>query len=188
MKLLNYNESAEWLLLSRLSISTNRSLVNTSQAEKTQLVFAAMPTDVRGMSYAAAAITNWVPLNRERLLWLQNWETLPAFQWRFFESIRPDCVPLIEAPGHLFSADRIWLEAELGLDNTSVSRDTALISGMLSLVASFGWDGFLVARDSSDYIEITDRHVYFCSAEQERIERALAILRSFSLVPKFAQL
>lgn len=190
MKLLSYREFTEWLQLSNFSVSKNRELVAPAQSKKPRVLFAELPRVARDLSYVAAAITNWIPLNQERMLWLQNWETIPAFQWRFFEAIRgaPKSLHLIEAPGHLFSADEIWIKDQLGLSDTGVSLDTALISGMLSLVAYFGWDGYLVAKNSADYVQVTDGHVYFSSAEQQRIEGARIILQCFSLDARFARL
>lgn len=176
MRYLNYAKCETWLSQSDMRISSSRDLLLPEELSREQKsYFAPFPRNGFDLTHISGALANWIEPSEERMLWLKNWETTPPFEMEFFEFARGSNVHLIDAPGHLFGND-----VEIG-NRDGCGRDTAVIGGLLLLVMCYDWEAYLVGRGRTEYVYVSDGHVWISSSEAENLERGLTIFRSFEL-------
>jgi hypothetical protein len=127
------------------------------------------PKGARALSWLSARLTEWLPSDSTRMIWLSNWETFPN-QLIPFMRLRLGCGesrPPIEAPGHLFEL--------------STEEENAVLAGYLFFVMAFNWEAYIVAQKSKDYIYLGDEHFVFSSADSGKMGQVSNLMSDFEL-------
>jgi hypothetical protein len=104
------------------------------------------------------------------MLWVSNWETEPPEPLVLFEKVRAGCGErrtLIDAPGHLFEASDL--------------HDGAVLTGLSLLVFAFGWEGYIVSEQQSEFVFFGDEHIVFSSVDANKMNEIPDLLKSFDL-------
>lgn len=167
MKCLTFKEAEDWFLSKGIAIDVHRNLVFPVVLEK---IMTTMPKEVAKLSRLASALGVWVSHDAPKCLWISNWGTEPMEQIIQFETMRHGCAEsrhLIEAPGHVF---------ELITD-----REEAVLAGLLFLISSFNWEGYLVSEKLGEFVYLGDEHIVFSSRDPEKMHLAADIVRRFDL-------
>lgn len=178
MKLLTAETSREWLALRSLSISSDRDVLaaKAQRVPSENAVFAHFPKDGTKLADLAASLASWHPSNRERLLWLKNWDDNPYYKIPLFNAIHkgenPDA--LIVQPSMLFSPSQGAEDAR---------GDDWMLSGFLLLIMCFDWECYVVSGDDGDRIYISDEYVMFLSDDHRMVERGKLIFNEYGMVP-----
>jgi hypothetical protein len=60
-----------------------------------------------------------------------------------------------------------------------------VLAGLILLMMSFDWQGFLAAEGCSDQIIIGDESIFFCSNDRDRISAAVELTKKYELSPFF---
>jgi hypothetical protein len=167
MKCLTYEESQKWLDLIGISIGTKRELVFPGEQQKIMMT---VPKTAPALNWFSARLGRWLSRGSERMLWMSNWDTFPHYPIGFFEAIRNgygETRPVIEAPGHVFSA---------------LNRaETELVSGLIFLVMTFRWEAFIVSQESTEFVYLGDQCVVCSSPKSEKMKRVTDFMAFFEI-------
>ena len=167
MKCLTYDESQKWLASMGVRIDENRNLWFSKEQEK---IMSTMPKRALTLNFFSARLTDWLPVDFSRMLWLSSWETYPPDQFILFGKTRLGCgesrTP-IEAPGHLFES--------------STEEEKAIMTGLIFLIMAFNWEGYIVAKNHNDYIYLGDEHIVFSSADGNKMAEASKLITDHKL-------
>lgn len=178
MKLLTTAETRNWLQPSGLSLRERPAItIETSTPDAARLLVDAPKASTALISFAGR-ILQWMPTDYERLLLISDWETYPAAGFALLHRIRwgsGDPRTLIDAPAHVFDA--------FHGDNDAFYRDeeTGLLIGLIFLVLSFDFGGFLCARETRDSVYLGDEFAIFSSVHEARLKEVGEIAKTQGL-------
>jgi hypothetical protein len=147
-----------------------------------QIRIGARPTPhVDRLCYFAEGRNRWLPSNRHRLLWVDNWTSDFPSAFEFFIAARiglGETRSLFDAPGHYFDP---YPYGELNQTQISPeqARQTGILIGLMSLIMINGWDAWLIAAGSSERIEFWEGNIFFHSHEPSRVAEATVLLDQF---------
>jgi hypothetical protein len=179
-KCLTHEDTSAWLRSSNIVLSYDiteefQGVVKTD----TRNVLVSLPSNPRQIAYFAMRIIEWLPTERTRLLWVSKWHIYPLLQKIFFETARRGCGcndSLSLSPGHLFQPNK---DADFDIEYSS--GEHAALSGLLLLMMSFDWQGFVAADRCADQIVVGDESVFFCSNDPDRISSAVGLADQYKL-------
>ena len=129
-----------------------------------------MPNGHLELAYFSNALLRWFPNSRERGLWLKNWNTYPIEPYKFFEQVRRGLGEnrnIIEAPFHVI-APTPYTDYEARTPHQA--DEEASVSGLMLLAMCFDWEFYLLARDCSDYVFVSDNTVLYSTSDPIKIE------------------
>jgi hypothetical protein len=156
-------------------------LILEPKAAARQIRVGGRPSQVSRLAYFAEALNRWLPPNRHRLLWVNQWDSFFPSTYEFFLAARVglgETSSLSEAPGHYF--DPYPYDER---DQTEIlpeqAREIGILIGLMSLVMIDGWDGWLVAEGGSDRIEFWEGNIFFYSDVRSRIAVATSLMDQF---------
>ncbi len=179
---MTYDEAEIWLRASNVQLSLDLGR-EFPQLAKTDLhnVMVPLPSTPTKVAYFALRVIEWLPVERTRLLWLTKWHQYPLLQRLFFETVRRSCGiadSISLSPGLLVGPNQDQtFEVEYS------SPQHSILGGLLLLMLSYDWQGFIVAQDCSDQIIIGDENIYFCSNDRDRISAAVELAKQYQLLP-----
>ena len=135
-----------------------------------KLIQLVLPREPIPILYFSERITEWLPKGTQRFIWFADWDTDPHSQMYLIEKIRSfygDTRPLIESPGILF-------------DETSKDENEAFTS-IAFLIMAFGWSGYLIAKDHSEYAYIFEGLAKFSCSTKEGANELLTLAKQYKL-------
>ena len=167
MKCLTYAEAKDWLASIDVNIDGNRNLLLPIRPEN---IMTTIPKRSNALNSFAARLTDWLPCDFERMIWLSSWETHPPEPFILFGKIRLGCgesrTP-IEAPAHLFESSGV--------------EENAILTGLMFFILAFNWEGYVVAKNHKDYIYLGDEHLVFSSPDGKKMENVSKLISDFKL-------
>jgi hypothetical protein len=183
MKCLTYDESEAWFASFGVRITEHRSLSFPPQsARERRILISDIKCDAPRLIFFSDQLVEWLPIGRDRMLWLNNWETYPPSQTIFFEKVRRGCNEnrhIIEAPGHLFEQSTHG-KADYERRTVHEHEETATMAGLLLLLVCFNWDGYLLGERGEHYIMIRDNGIVICSSRDSKIKEACTLAKKFN--------
>jgi hypothetical protein len=185
MKCLSEAESQEWLASLGANIVRSKPLLSSdicfSNSQTRQFLTTNWPVKTLQLTRWSIRLVNWLPTNRQHMLWLKNWDTDPSEPYLFFEQIRSgygEKRDIIESRGHVFGSEKDSSHSNTG---RSDNQEEVTMSGLVFLTMCFNWDAYLLAKGSTDYICLQDELTIFSSESQDRIKQANELLELFKL-------
>lgn len=171
MKCITRDEAEEWLRPINAAISADYSVV--PRGERYRHVTRPYLTDNVNPWLRCESITSWLPDGAQRLLWLSRWDTYPPGEVVLIETIRRACGEqrsLYETPGHVFEPTHY-----ANYDDRSPTEvvEASLMTSLLMLSASFGWDAAVFSKQCDDYISVSDGTIFFWSTSGGRLSAIL---------------
>jgi hypothetical protein len=120
---------------------------------------------------------DWLPVGRERLVFVAEADTAPPDRKVIFEAIRRGCgatSDLTAAPGHLFDsskAEGTHYEDRPALD----VLEESVAMWLVGLAVEWTWPGFVAVKDCPEHIDLGDGYLRFVSPTLSRLEAARAM-------------
>ncbi|WP_156944745.1 hypothetical protein [Bradyrhizobium sp. Ec3.3] len=139
------------------------------------------PSNVRHLPHFAEAMNRWHSSDTGRLLWIDYWSNdFPSIHEAFVSARigAGEVRSLSEAPGHYFDP-RHYHERDQTAISPEQARLTGMLIGLMSLIMIDGWDGWLIAGESSDRIEFWEGNIYFYSSEASQLTIANSLMDEF---------
>lgn len=187
MRCLTPKEAADLFGSAGFHISADRkwrrvALVLDSNLARRQARVGARPTpDVTRLAHFSEALNRWLPPDRHRLLWIDNWNfDFPSIHEAFI-AVRAgsgEMRSLSEAPGQFFDAYP-WNERDQTAISSEQARETSLLVGLMSLVMIDGWDGWLVADGTTERIEFWEGNIFMHGNQPPRAAEAETLFAEF---------
>ncbi len=179
MKCMAYGDCKEWLDMAGIEVSKNRSLLYENPQDKpVSIIIADLPKVALQLGSFSSSLVRWLPNNFTRMLWLDDWNTYPAYKMATFKKIRQayhEARDIIDAPGHLFEPfdgdDDAFYEHE----------ESGVLCGLVFMVLSFDWRGYIISKDCADHIILADETVVFYSDNDIRFNQAISLAERFGL-------
>ncbi|HEX3624144.1 MAG TPA: hypothetical protein VH280_01835 [Verrucomicrobiae bacterium] len=166
MKCLTTQESENWLSSINVHIDgTNNLLLSKRPGE----LMSTMPKRADNLIYFSARLTDLLPGDSSRIIWLSDWNNFP-FQVIPFEKIRAGCGesrPIFDAQGHLFES--------------ATEEENGILAGLIFLIMAFNWSAYVVVRESADYVYLGDEYIIFSSSNGKQTEEASKLMKDFKL-------
>lgn len=136
---------------------------------------------VNQLSLFAEAVNRWHAPNQSRLLWIDHWTNDFPNAYEIFVAARKglgETRSLSDAPGHYFDPFPYNKRDQLSISDEQIHQ-IGILLGLMTLVVINGWDGWLIASDSSERIEFWEGNIFFYSARRSRISAAETLLDDF---------
>jgi hypothetical protein len=149
-------------------------------------VAAEQPRDIHRISDFVRTLNRWLPTNRERLLWVDHWETglyggfenaMAAMTWRGLGEVRS----LEAAPG-LYLEKQDWNQQDQMAVPPPHAEALGMLVGLVALLMITESDGWLISAGCVDRIEFWEGHFFFHSHDQEQLRRANEIVEEFDCI------
>jgi hypothetical protein len=175
MKCFSRQQCETLLRISDVAIAANDDLI---LAKLRHRITVDVPSRPLNLARFAARLVEWLPDGLQRVLWLSVWQSYPAQAAVLFEKIRNGCGetrPLGEAPCHVFEkfvgdSDIFYNEAE-----------SAILGGLVFLMLTFDWSGYVLSIDNEAHVFLTDGSVVFCTSDKAKLAEVSAVVGEFDL-------
>jgi hypothetical protein len=138
--------------------------------------------DVDRLSYFAGTLNRWLPTDRHRLLWLDDWNSNYPSIYKVFAAARAglgETRSFSEAPGHYFDSHPYDQEDQMEI-SPEQAKQVGIIVGLMSLIMVGGWDAWLVADGNVDRIEFWEGNIFFHSSDPAKVAEAEALFSQFN--------
>ena len=126
---------------------------------------------------------DWLPVGRDRLLLVTNWQTYPPDRWVIFDAIRKGAGALQNLtlePAHLFPSTKLsgtWYDDRPEAD----VQHESIAMWLMGLMLDWAWEGYAAVDSCSDVIGLGDGFIHFLSMDQQRMEQARELARPWKL-------
>ena len=175
MRVLDVDECRQWLNSSGLVIDPYR---RANEPYPTPIDVYALADDPKlNCPHIVREAMDWLPVSRERLMFIAEADVFVPDQKVVFEAIRRGCgatSDVAATPGHLFEsskAEGTHYEDRSALD--VFEESVAMWLGGLAL--QWTWPGFFAVKDCAEHIELGDGYLRFVSPTLSRLEAARAV-------------
>jgi hypothetical protein len=143
----------------------------------------ALPDPKLSSPYVVRAAMDWLPVGRERLVFVSATITYPPDLMIVFEAIRRGCgasSEVVATPGHLFVSTKT--EDTDYDDRPAVDvfeESIAMWIGGLAL--EWTWPGLIAVKACAEFIELGDGYMRFVSPSASRLEQAVGLSAQLGL-------
>lgn len=132
-----------------------------------------------------SALVEWLPINCNRVLWIENFLIYPPEQAFVFDTLRRGAGEfrnLGEAPAHLFLSGKY--EGYDSKPERDIKED-AILAAMMLLMVSFDWEGCVITDCMEEKIVIGDEFFEFYSSDEEKMRSIADLLKSYGCQIKY---
>lgn len=148
-------------------------------AQRQRRVGASPPDDLRGLRWFLEEANRWLPSAGGRVLWIDHFETDVGGGDEFLLAMRRgfgELRGLADVPGH-YVPPQLWQEQDQLLVTREHAAALSLLVGMATILLVTGSDGWLVGEGVADRIEFWEGNVFFHSADGDRLDDAMELLK-----------
>jgi len=183
MRCANAAECRDWLAPSGLRLGADRRLADEGAWAEFPARYYLIDRPDLDLPDFSRQMLDWLPMGRERLLFVTEWAGYPPDQAHIFQTIRAGAGAtrsLAVAPGHIFSATKAPgtdYDERPALD----VAEESVAMWLMGLMLEWTWEGYVAAAGCADAIWLGDGFVRFLPSDARSNAAALGMMAESSL-------